>query len=237
MLLAVLALGSVALAEPPAAPPAALSPAASASAAVPADRAAVRFSAPEIGGPRAPRFITERQLAFEARLVSLAERATRTAGAVAYLERHVRGALERHVAETMLASLPVEPEPKPRELARQAAEARRGLVEQVGGEAPLAEALRAEGLAEQELNSLLRRRARASLYLDRMVAPMLAPTRTELRLVYANEKHPYQGSSFERVESPLRRWVIARRLADAVENYFQGARQRLEITILPRLEP
>ncbi|HEV8548397.1 MAG TPA: hypothetical protein VGQ57_05195, partial [Polyangiaceae bacterium] len=73
------------------------------------DRTVVRFTAPELGGPRAPRFVSARLLALEARLEALADPDS-TAGAP-YREHHVSAALERHVAEMLLANLRIEPEP------------------------------------------------------------------------------------------------------------------------------
>ena len=67
------------------------------------DRAVVRFYAPETGGTAHPRFIDERTLAFETRLEALAEGAT--SGSDGYPERLVRGALEHHVTEELLAGL------------------------------------------------------------------------------------------------------------------------------------
>ncbi len=65
------------------------------------DRAVVRFEAPETGGALRPQFVYERELAFEARLEALAD-ADRAQGGAPYLDRHVRAALERHVAEELL---------------------------------------------------------------------------------------------------------------------------------------
>jgi hypothetical protein len=61
---------------------------------------------------------------------------------------------------------------------------------------------------------------------------MLAPTRTELRQVYAVERHPFTQATFEEAEPLLRRWWVGHRLADAVEQYFANARQRVVITLL-----
>jgi hypothetical protein len=87
------------------------------------------------------------------------------------------------------------------------------------------------------VTNLLRRQARASLYLDRMVAPMLTPTRTELRQVYAVERHPFTQSSFEEVEPLLRRWWIGRRLSDALTQYYSNSRQRVNVTLLVPAPP
>lgn len=198
------------------------------------DRAVVRFSAPETGGARTPRFIFERTLAFEARIEALADpdRVAARDGRP-YRERHVRSALERHVAETLLSSLRIDPEPSERELARQAEAARRMLYERVGGPIALEQAARAEGIDSRELTSILRRQARSSLYLDRMVAPMLAPSEAELRNIHRSVQTPFRDRPFEEVETPLRRWYVGKRLALSLASFFQNARSRVTLTILP----
>src|SRR5690606_6112826 len=75
------------------------------------DRTVVRFTAPETGGVAAPRFVLERVLAFEARLEALMDPAHRGDRARPYTETHVRVALERHIAESLLSSLSIEPAP------------------------------------------------------------------------------------------------------------------------------
>jgi len=196
------------------------------------DRAVVRFAAPETGGVRSPRFVLERVLAFEARLEALSDPTLRGEPGTEYRERHVRAALERHIAETLLASLRIEPEPTAAELTRQARAARFVLIQRVGGPAALAEAARAEGIGEREILRILRRQARASLYLDRMVAPMLKPSDAELRSIHRTVRTPFHGRPFEEVEDALRRWYVARRLASALTAFYESARSRLEITLL-----
>jgi hypothetical protein len=198
------------------------------------DRAVVRFSAPEVGGIRAPRFIFERELAFEARLEALTDADFSRQSERPYLERHVQAALERSIAETLLSALRVEPAATEAEIEQQATLARRILLDRVGGAEILEQAARAEGMNEGDLLSLFRRRARAGIYLDRMVAPMLTPTPAELRQVYASEPHPYRSVSFDEALPLLTRWVIGRRLREAFEQYYQNARQRLEIVMLTR---
>lgn len=198
------------------------------------DRAVVRFSAPETGGARSPRFIFERTLAFEARIEALADpdRAT-TRDARPYRERHVRAALERHVAETLLSSLRIDPEPSEQDLSRQTESARRMLYERAGGPIAIEQAVRAEGIDSRELTSILRRQARSSLYLDRMVAPMLAPSEAELRNIHRSVQTPFRDRPFEEVEVPLRRWYVGKRLTLALTSFFQNARSRVTLTILP----
>lgn len=164
------------------------------------DRVAVRFYAPETGGVERPRFITQRRLAFEARIEALADQSR--SDDAAYRERHLSAALERHVSEVLLASLRIEPEPSEAVMSRQVELARKLLVDRVGGEDALLAAQRAEGVSAAELSSLLRRQARASLYLDRMVAPMLRPSDAELEAIQRSAPAALQNEAFSACSPP-----------------------------------
>jgi hypothetical protein len=194
------------------------------------DRTVVRFYAPETGGVQRPRFISERTLAFEARVEALA--AQDRASDAPYRERHVSAALERHVSEVLLSSLRIEPEPTEALLRRQVELARKVLSDRVGGEALLLEAQRAEGISSAELSAVLRRQARASLYLDRMVAPMLRPSDAELEAIQRSAPAALQNESFARARPLLLRWYVSRRLSSAMASFFQEARSRVTITLL-----
>ncbi len=210
-------------------------PGAKAAASEPAtvDGTAVRFSAPEIGGAAAPRFILRSTLAFESRLEALADSTgVGSAADEGFLDRHVRAALERHIGEVLLSSLHIDPEPSALELERQTAAARMALLESIGGEQALRRAARAEGLEPREVAAVFRRRARASLYLHRMVAPMLSPNEHELRELHAAGPTRFRHMPFEAVRVVLERWVVARRLADAVHEFYRSARTRLRVTVL-----
>jgi len=195
------------------------------------DRVVVRFSAPELGGVRSPRFVSARLLAFEARIEALADPDRTTTGAV-YRERHVSAALERHIAETLLAGLRIDPEPSASVLRAQAEAARHALEERVGGANALVAAARAEGVSPRELVELCQRQARASLYLDRMVSPMLAPSDAELRTLYRTERTPFRDAPFETILPSLRRWYVSNRLQAALSGFYQNARSRLRIVML-----
>lgn len=193
------------------------------------DRVVVRWYAPETGGVHRPQFIFQRELAFEARLEALADA---DAEAGPYRDRHVRAALERHIAESLLASLSINPAPTPQEIAARAESARSALEQRVRGRPRLIAAAAAEGIASDELDAFLRRQARASLYLDRMVAPMLEPGEFELRAVLRSGASPFKDQPFEVVEPALRRWYVGQRLAQALESYYQNARSRVSINLL-----
>lgn len=198
------------------------------------DRAVVRFVASETGGPRSPQFIFERILAFEARIEALSEsRRTLADRRRPYLEHHVRAAMERHIAETLLASLAIDPEPTREELDRQAVAAERMLVQRIGGAATLESAAAAERIDRREIFAMLRRRARASLYLDRMVAPMLVPSTAALKHVHLVAPEPLRGQPFADARLAVERWYVSRQLGAAVTSYYQSARSRVRVTLLP----
>ena len=195
------------------------------------DRVVVRWHSRATGGVDKPQFITARELAFEARIEALSERNPPTAP---YLDKHVRAALQRHLTETVLASLPVDPAPTPKEVGNYAENARLIIEQQVGGRAKLNGAAAAEGIVSDELNALLRRRARASWYLDKMVAPMLQPSDLELRAAHKRGETPYTAQGFEDIEPQLRRWYISTRLAAALDSYYRTARSRVEVVVVGR---
>jgi hypothetical protein len=194
------------------------------------DRVVVRFTAPETGGVDQPRFVFERQLAFETRLEALGD-ATHRGSAEAYPDRYVRAALERHMAETLLASLEITPEPTPHEFQQRQIAARQSLIQQIGQE-QLEQACAIEGISPEELAELLARRARASLYLDRMVATMLTPSDTELRIVHRTTRTPFSDRPYEDVAPALSRWYIAQRLNVAVRAFYEGARSRIQVSVI-----
>lgn len=198
------------------------------------DRAVVRFTAPETGGVAKPRFIFERELSFEARLEALADTGFRVTDDAPYLDRHVRAALERHMAEVLLGSLEINPEPTPVDVGKRVDAARLSLIQQAGGQLALEEARRLEGIGADEIGSMLARRARASLYLDRMIATMLTPSDTELRIVHRTTRTPYSSEPYEAVAPVLARWYVAQRLNAAVRAFYEGARSRIKMTVLTR---
>jgi len=196
------------------------------------DRAVVRFVAPETGGPRRPRFVFERELAFEARIEALSDPDRAALGDAPYRDRDVNAALQRHIAETILGALRIEPEPTEAELLHQSELAHRMLSDRAGGEDALDDARRREGISEREFGRILAQKARASLYLDRMVTPMLTPSEAELRSIHKSTTTPFSNAPFETVRPALLRWYVSRRLNAALANFYENARSRVEISVL-----
>lgn len=193
------------------------------------DRVVARWYAPETGGVKKPQYVFERELAFEARVEALADRDQEPG---TFSERHIRAALDRHVAETMLASLAIVPNPEPREIAARAEAARVVLEQRSGGRPRLLAAAAAEGIGADEVDAILRRQARASLYLDRMVAPMLEVSELELRDALRARTTPFGDQPYEQVAAPLERWYVGQKVAKALDSYYLTARGRVTLIIV-----
>jgi hypothetical protein len=195
------------------------------------DRVAVRYYAPETGGSVRPRFVSERMLAFEARLDALAERAPESA---VREDRFVRGALDRHVAEDVLSALAVQSGTALVDLPALAEEERTGLIERIGGSDALRSAMAAEGIDDVEVDALLRRRVRAAWYIDRALTPLLRPTDEQLREVFRTSAHPFKNQPFDAVRPELARWFVEERLRAAETTFLQVARARIRVVVVPR---
>ena len=139
------------------------------------------------------------------------------------------------MTETVLESLDIDPPPSEADIGKRVDETRLALIERVHGIVPLHEAAQAEGIAETEMLRLLRRQALASLYLDRMVTPMLEPTEGELRAAYARKDTPFRELPYVQARPLLQRWYTARKLGAAVQAYYQNARGRLNLVLLGEL--
>ncbi|HEY4013747.1 MAG TPA: hypothetical protein VGM06_10435 [Polyangiaceae bacterium] len=203
------------------------------------DRTAVRFYAPETGGTAYPRFIFERTLAFEARLAAMADTAEGIGDG--YDERDVREALERHVAEEILsgladrliADLPPERRPSPEDLQSVEHDVARAFVEQLGGQARVDGAARAEHIEPAEVDAVVRRRTFAAWYIDRALTPILHPTEEQLRDVFRTSAHPFRGKSFREAHDALERWFVGERARAAESAFLQSARSRVHIIVGP----
>lgn len=191
------------------------------------DRVVARWRTVADDGRGSGHLIFARELAFQARVEAMALGDEPTDKLV---DRHIRAALARHVTESLLEELPLDPPPRPAEIAERAQKARRALEARVGGLERLEKARQKERISVDELDSMLRRTARASLYLDRMVAPLLEPTDIELRELHAAGKTPYTKERFVDVVDKLRRLVLSQRMAAALDEFWQRARSRIVIT-------
>lgn len=188
------------------------------------DAVAVRFVAPDIGGVRQPRFITRRQVSFEARLLALEEDPS---GVVQ--PRHVHAAIDAHVAEEILRELPLEPRADPATVTRTIDTFRAALEQRVGGKAAIERAEKIEGVAPAELDAILDREARAAIYLDRSFAPFLAINEDRLRETYRTTSNPFRGRRFEDVRDDLARWMTVETFRAAEQSYLQTARSRINV--------
>ncbi|CAN5877215.1 hypothetical protein BH11MYX4_BH11MYX4_34840 [soil metagenome] len=194
------------------------------------DRVAVRFIAPETGGVSRPRFLTERQLGFFARVEALIEQVPLEGDA--YPERYVRAATDRLVGRAMLAGLLVQGGSEPPDLPRLTEDARAELADRIGGVAVLEDALQREGLDEGELAAFLRDKVRALWYVDKNVQPILAVSEDSLREAYRSTTHPFRTLKYEDAKVRLRRWLVSERMRSAELEFLQSARARIKIATI-----
>jgi hypothetical protein len=194
------------------------------------DRVAVRFYSPETGGSARPRFITERILSFEARLIAMSEQGA--SAEIVPQERHLRLAMERHVTEELLSSLGIEGTKDTFGRDALADEARLELENRIGGSAPLARAAAIEQVEPEEVQGIFLRHARAVYYLDRHVTPLLAPSDDQLRDAFRSAAHPYRNKKFEDVRKDFARWFVAERVKAVESTFLQTARARVKIIVI-----
>lgn len=200
------------------------------------DRVAVRFIAPETGGAARPRFFTEREVAFFARVEALIEQVPIDIDV--YPERYVRAATDRLVVRAMLASLLVQRGSEPPELPKLAIDVRAELADRIGGNAVLEDAMQREGIEEPELLAFLRDYTRAMWYVDRAISPILAVTEDSLREAFRSALHPFRAMKFEDAKVRFRRWLVAERMRAAELEFLQSARARIKIaTVLMPAPP
>ncbi len=196
------------------------------------DRIAVRFYAPETGGAAHPRFVTERILAFETRLDAMSEEGARHGQVVD--ERHLRNALDRHIAEELLATLEATSAAPDADAAKLARDARADVEQRAGGDGPIFLAAEEEGLDGDEVQEIFVRRGRAAAYLDRAVTHFLHPQEEQLREVYRTSQHPFHDRPYEDIRAALSRWFVFERLKALESAFLQTARSRVSVVVVPR---
>jgi hypothetical protein len=194
------------------------------------DRVTVRFYAPETGGSARPRFVTERILSFEARLLAMSEQGANPE--TPPQERHLRLAIDRHVTEELLSSLGIEGAKDTFDLNGLADEARLETEGRIGGAAPLARAAAIEQIEPEEVQAFFLRHARALHYVDRHVTPLLSPSEEQLRDAFRSAAHPYRDKKFEDVKKSFVRWFVAERVKAVESTFLQTARSRVKIVVV-----
>jgi hypothetical protein len=192
--------------------------------AVVTDSIAVRFVAPDMGGATKPHFITQRQLSFEARLLAIEEEPS---GVVQ--PRHAHAAVEAHIAEEMLRALPLEHPADSKAVAETVMTLRLALEQRTTGAPAIERAEKLEGMGQGELDAILERQARAALYVDRAVTPILTTNEDQLRETYRTTSHPFRGRTFEDCREDLSRWIVVERFRSAEQAYLQSARSRITV--------
>lgn len=193
------------------------------------DRTAVRYTVPETGGAAKPRFVTERELRFWARVEATLDEGV---APPEFYGRYARTALDRFIAEDMLASLLIERGVEPRDLPKAALEAREELEARFTGQVHLADLMKLDGISENELSAFLRRRVRATIYVDRVIVPILKPGEDEIFQAFRTMPSPFRAFAYEDARGRFLRFYIQERFRSVSLDFVKSARARLSFTIL-----
>jgi hypothetical protein len=201
-----------------------------------ADRAVARFSDPEASDQSASlRFVMMRELVIEGWLAAYERAPIGTTPTMD--DKTLRIALERHVIETVLGTRALAPAVEAK-VAKSLEDVKLALTVSVGGDARLKDALaRATGsdsAAAPELATILKRRARAELYLEVATGQLIEPNESELRAAHA--KLPmFAKVPYDEVAKALRAYLRTQRLRDGAQAYHQAVRSKLRLEIIPPL--
>jgi hypothetical protein len=199
------------------------------------DRVVARFSDPESGqATGAVRFVMMRELILDAWLVAY-ERAAPGTTPVGFDDKHLRVALERHVIEEVLSER-LGDTVSSTVIAKRADEARTALGLVVGTgrieEALVAASGGAPGGGVVELASILRRRARAEIYLEMAISQPVEVSEADLRAAFAKPPVALVGKTFDEAAPALRVFLRSSRLREASQGYYQAVRGRLKLEIV-----
>jgi len=193
------------------------------------DRIAVRYSVPETGGATKPRFVTERELRFWARIEATIDEGSAPAD---FYVRYARTALDRFIAEDMLASLLIERGAEPPDLPKAAEGAREELETRLPAASRLTDLMKLDGISETELMAFMRRRVRATTYVDRVISPILKPGEDEIFQGFRTMPSPFRALAYEDARSRFLRFYVHERFRSLSLDFVKGARARLMLTIL-----
>lgn len=200
------------------------------------DRTVARFSDPEATDTSgAVRFVMMRELVVEAWLVAYERAPT---GTPVVDDKALRLALERHVIEAVLGArvLPAAVEAR---LGKATVDANVAQTVAVGGDERMRELrVQATGSPEggaSELAAILRRRARAELYLEAAVAQPVEPNEIELRSAWVKAPGVYAKRPFDEVSGDVRAWLRTTRLRESAQAYYQAIRSKLRLEIVPEV--
>ncbi|WP_156864971.1 hypothetical protein [Pajaroellobacter abortibovis] len=195
------------------------------------DQVAVRFYLPELGGVEKPRFITQRMLAFEARIQSLISRRKGAPEEGEVTDRSIQIALEVHLAEEIFSFLAEDILTREPALLKPMLQYVRTIFyEQVGGIGPLLKMAEKEGLGESELGALIERRTRAFLYVNSAFTDLLHPSEEDLNTLYRVIFSSLDPPSFDdEVRRKLVHQFSQARFNQVALSFLQAAQFRLKL--------
>lgn len=110
-------------------------------------------------------------------------------------------------------------------------EERRALAELAGGVEAFAAVVSALGATEQEVATMVERRALVRLFLDANLRGGTQVPDAEVAALYESGEHPFLGQELEEVREPLRALIRRRRIETAVARWIEVLRTRTTVQL------
>jgi hypothetical protein len=110
-------------------------------------------------------------------------------------------------------------------------EERRALAELAGGVEAFAAVVSALGATEQEIATMVERRALVRLFLDANLRGGTQVPDAEVTALYESGEHPFLGQELDEVREPLRALIRRRRIEAAVARWIEVLRTRTTVQL------
>lgn len=179
------------------------------------------------------RIVTDFELEVEAQLL-LAERAHSVEVA---LGRPVPEQLRESVLETVINYLLIESEASRLALVSVSdseVTAERHVIElRAGGEGALEQLRQRTGAPEELIDTIIRRRALVSLFIQRNIQLVAPITELDVEEAFTEGDHPFGDRPLEEIRSSIETFLTARRQRERLTQWLENARRRSRIWIIP----
>lgn len=189
-----------------------------------------------IGNADSPSRVLFSDLELRARLRVAAEPSIEAPERVTLDDALLRDAFREAVSETLLYAEAQRVQVAPPTPIMVDAEWRRFLTT-VGGAARLDRVRRAMGATEEEIGVIVEQRAWIAAFLEANLRGEGDVDADTVERVFAAGDHPFTGLALEQAREPLRAWIRASYVSDAVRSWVDALRGRARVEISPAWAP
>lgn len=111
-------------------------------------------------------------------------------------------------------------------------EERRRLDALAGGEARMGELLASLRVSDEEIATIVRRRATVKVFLEANLQGAATVDDATIDRVFESGEHPFQGQELDQVREPMRVWLARRALDRSVRRWVEVLRSRTVVRVL-----